>query len=244
MIFSDKRISMVKPILDWFTSMDMKTCLILTFSLAQLSVQASDISDVFDNTQLQRQIARVYGPDSLKRLNAWSALLRKTAGSTDVEKLNLVNQFFNQLIYITDVGLWGKTDFWASPIEFVGAKGGDCEDYSISKYYSLLDLGIPEKKLRIIYVKHLALDQFHMVVGYYPTPKAVPLILDNTEFDIVPANKRRDLVPVYSFNAGNLWLMGQRKQGKRVGSANKLKEWRKMSNRLQVDRLTKPIKVL
>ena len=42
-----------------------------------------------------------------------------------------------------------KKDYWATPIEFMGTGAGDCEDYAIAKYFSLINLGIPEDKLRI-----------------------------------------------------------------------------------------------
>jgi hypothetical protein len=53
-----------------------------------------------------------------------------------------------------------------------------------------------------------------MVLAYYPTPDAEPLILDNLTQDIRPASQRPDLEPVYSFNDDDLWLpSGQSKKG-------------------------------
>ena len=36
----------------------------------------------------------------------------------------------------------------------MGTGGGDCEDYAIAKYFSLIKLGIPDEKLRITYVSY------------------------------------------------------------------------------------------
>ncbi|WP_269459990.1 transglutaminase-like cysteine peptidase [Vibrio rumoiensis] len=91
-------------------------------------------------------------------------------------------------------------------MQFLNAGGGDCEDFSIAKYYTLRELGVDDEKLRLIYVKSLTLNQFHMVVAYYETPSSMPLILDNIDGEIKPASQRSDLVPVYSFNATNLWI--------------------------------------
>ncbi|MCV5869138.1 transglutaminase-like cysteine peptidase, partial [Escherichia coli] len=95
------------------------------------------------------------------------------------EQLAGVNDFFNQLYFVDDIKLWGKTDYWATPLEFLGSNAGDCEDFTIAKYFSLLELGIPDSKMRLIYVKAIELNQFHMVLAYYPTPSSEPLILDN-----------------------------------------------------------------
>jgi predicted transglutaminase-like cysteine proteinase len=68
-------------------------------------------------------------------------------------------------------------------------------------------LGIPDEKMRIMYVKALELNAHHMVLTYYPTPGAIPLVLDNLNSKILPASKRTDLAPIYSFNGSGLWLL-------------------------------------
>jgi len=71
-----------------------------------------------------------------------------------------------------------------------------------------------------------------MVLAYYSTPEAEPLILDNLINDIKPASIRNDLVPVYSFNGEGLWLSKIRGQeGKRIGGADKLKNWQDLLTR-------------
>ena len=50
---------------------------------------------------------------------------------------------------------------WSS----LGPGGGDCEDYSIAKYYTLVELGVEEKKLRLAYVKAVRYNAFHMEIG-------------------------------------------------------------------------------
>lgn len=67
--------------------------------------------------------------------------------------------------------------------------------------------------MRMVYVKALDYNQFHMVVAYYDTPSSVPVILDNLIGSIRPASQRRDLMPIYSFNGSHLWLMKARGQG-------------------------------
>ena len=68
--------------------------------------------------------------------------------------------------------------------------------------------------MRMVYVKALDYNQFHMVVAYYETPASVPLILDNIVGAIRPATQRADLVPIYSFNGSHLWLMKHVVKGK------------------------------
>ena len=119
--------------------------------------------------------------------------------------------------------MWGVKDYWATPLEFLSRGAGDCEDYSIAKYFTLKELGVSEKKMRITYVKALKLRQAHMVLTYFETPRSVPLVLDNLIPTIKPATQRKDLLPVYSFNGSGLWLAKSRGSGKKVGSSSRFR---------------------
>ena len=72
-----------------------------------------------------------------------------------------------------------------------------------------------------------------MVLTYFKTPKSIPVVLDNINKRILEATKRKDLVPVYSFNGDGLWLARQRGKGMSVkGGTSKLKKWNDLLNRL------------
>jgi len=132
----------------------MKWWLVPVCTLALLgNVQASRLSKHVVSPELKAKMQAVYGARAIQRAEAFSRLLTPRAGTTDQQKLELVNNYFNNLTYSEDPRLWGEEDYWANPLEFIGARGGDCEDYSISKYYTLMELGVDEKKLRLAYVK-------------------------------------------------------------------------------------------
>ena len=173
-----------------------------------------------------------YGEYAKRRLLAWQTLIRENAAASDMEKLEKTNEFFNQMEFIDDIIQWRKADYWATPVEFLSTGGGDCEDFSLAKYFTLKALGVAEDKLNMTYVKALQLNQAHMVVTYYPTPGAVPLILDNLVADIQSATKRKDLLPVYSFNGLGLWLAKSRGKGQKVGDSDRLKRWQNLLRRM------------
>ena len=91
-----------------------------------------------------------------------------------------------------------------------------------------------------MYVKALELNQFHMVVAYYPKPSAIPLILDNLNGNILPANQRNDLLPIYSFNGNKLWLVKQKGQEQIAGKASRLSLWNDLRNRSKNIKLNRP----
>jgi predicted transglutaminase-like cysteine proteinase len=169
------------------------------------------------------------------RIRPWSEMLQAERNLPEQEQLIAVNRFFNQqLDFQDDARIWRQTDYWATPVEALIKAAGDCEDYALAKYFSLRQLGIPSDKLRITYVKALKQNQAHMVLTYYSSPGAEPLVLDNLIGEIRPASQRKDLLPVYAFNAEGLYLPG--KPGNtRSGDSKKLSRWQDVLKKMQTE---------
>ncbi|MCL1068944.1 transglutaminase-like cysteine peptidase [Shewanella olleyana] len=185
-------------------------------------------------------LSNQYGDRAGKRAKAWFKIVNDAQKLDDIAKLEKVNGFFNLFKFVDDTVLWGESNYWASPMEFIGVNAGDCEDFSIAKYFTLLQVGIPEDKLRITMVKATSVNQYHMVLAYYETPGSVPLVLDNLDPVIKPATQRADLLPVYSFNGKQLWLNKEKGRGVLAGSSSRLEKWNDLKLRLGLDRLRQP----
>ena len=200
-------------------------CLILSLPL---------VADLNISTRVLDNIEAQYNKFARKRVEDWQKLVDENQDLPEAEKLELVNQFFNtNVLFIDDIDLWKKKDYWATPLEMLSIGGGDCEDYSIAKYFTLKELGVDEDKLRITYVKAKELNQAHMVLTYFKTKRSVPLVLDNLITEIKPASQRNDLTPVYSFNGTGLWLAKSRGEGQRVGGSSRLSLWQDLEKRMQ-----------
>lgn len=166
------------------------------------------------------------------RLKTLAKLVKEHASGTELEKVSYANDFFNKVPYYTDIVHWKMNDYWATPFEKLNTYGGDCEDSAIAKYFTLREMGVPDSKLHIMYVKAIALGEAHMVLTYFPKTNDIPLVLDNINPKILPANKRKDLLPIYSFNAESLWLAKSMGTGKKVGGSGRLKLWRNLQDRM------------
>lgn len=148
--------------------------------------------------------------------------------------LNHANIFVNDRVHYTgDRDAWGMDDYWTTPLEALGTGRGDCEDYAITKYISLLLMGIPVQKLRLVYVRVRLGSQTisHMVLSYFRTPTDEPLILDNLVDRIFPATERSNLYPVFSFNHEGLWVGGE--QGSSGDPTARLSRWRDVLQRMR-----------
>ncbi|MBP5971125.1 MULTISPECIES: cysteine protease LapG [Pseudomonas] len=191
----------------------------------------------WDFSAISRKAAAIYGPlgAGQQRIDAWQNLLATQKQVGEMEKLKVVNLFFNkQVRYVEDIDLWHEVDYWETPIEALWKGAGDCEDYAIAKYFSLRHLGVSSDKLRITYVKALRQNRAHMVLTYYATPDAMPLVLDSLIDPIQPASQRTDLLPVYSFNAEGLYLPGA-KGNKKVGDTKRLSRWQDVLKKMQAE---------
>jgi len=183
---------------------------LLGVALAAFAADPGTVSDA----EIDKIIASVASSDTernviRRRLTAWRELQDspKNKGLGEPDKLKLVNDFVHETPFFCDPVMWCAEDFWSRPVEFLANDGGDCEDFSIAKFFTLKALGVAEGKLRIVYAVYQrgSFTGAHMVLAYYPSPDAEPLILDNINQTVQPASNRPDLVPVFSFNSQGLW---------------------------------------
>jgi predicted transglutaminase-like cysteine proteinase len=181
-----------------------------------------------------------YGDEAYQDVLELQHLIDQLKTATETEKLKQINDFFNRKInYAEDIDLWGKSDYWATPLEAIGRQAGDCEDYSIAKYAFLKILNVPNDKLRLTYVRaELNFDgirtvRAHMVLSYYSTPQSIPLILDSLKPEILPASSRSDLVPIFSFNDKGIWVGSNNKP--KSDATSHLSKWLDVLTRMQAD---------
>ncbi len=162
----------------------------------------------WDGALMERTMVQRYGAWGQQAFTAWRALVDGGAQLDEREKLRRVNEHWNRAVrFGEDMEIWGQEDYWATPVETLGRGRGDCEDYVIGKYFTLRAMGMPEERLRLTYVRARVggATQAHMVLSYYATPEAVPLVLDSLVSSILPASSRPDLTPVFSFNAEGIF---------------------------------------
>jgi predicted transglutaminase-like cysteine proteinase len=216
----------------WLSTRHFLSVLLLSVSLLNggcSSKQPLEESEVEGTQQYELDI---HDAATQERIIQWCQLVRTASNYPDRIKIEKVNDLINQAEFIYDAPQWGKGDYWATPYELLIANKGDCEDFTIAKYFTLRELGVADSKLRLTYVKSISLNQAHMVLSYYPVPGSVPLVLDNLNPEILPATSRDDLIPVFGFNGTGLWTAKARGDGKLVGKADRLSVWNELRNRM------------
>ena len=213
----------------------LRGCLFICMLLCGLLCSADLNPNKLENTMQTR-----FGANGVSKLQQWQLLIEKQQTASALEKIKAVNDFFNKNTrFEDDIIHWKQSDYWATPVETLGSGAGDCEDYTIAKYFTLIRLGIPLEQLRLIYVKAQIggstskMFQAHMVLGYYAEPNSIPLILDSLISELATADKRDDLKPVFSFNSAGLWVGNQAQP--QIDPTARLSRWRDVLERMKLE---------
>ncbi len=133
---------------------------------------------------------------------AWNQVIAEAKFLDRAQQVNSVNSFFNRWPYKLDQDLYGVSEYWASPLEFL-QRSGDCEDYSIAKFFALRQLGIGNDQLRVVILFDRIRNIGHAVLAVYEGPEI--FILDSLSDVVLPHWKYKHYQPQYSMNETTRW---------------------------------------
>ncbi len=139
-----------------------------------------------------------------KRLQAIAA---KAAGMTAVDALQYVNARVNSAITYRDDSVgWGKSDYWANPLEIASKGFGDCEDYAIAKMWLLRSIGYDESQLQLVLLKNKRSGIQHAVLAVHVNGERY--VLDNMTQNIGKDSLFVAYSPIVSFVGDNNFIHG------------------------------------
>ena len=151
-------------------------------------------------SRFQNDISSAQGERVMQQLKSSLDQMRGLSMEAQVRR---VNDLMNSVQYISDKRNWGKSDYWATPVEFM-TRGGDCEDFAIAKYAALRALGVPHSKMRVAIVKDMQKNIPHAILIVYTNDG--PMILDNQIKSVRADSSVRHYKPIYSINRTSWWL--------------------------------------
>lgn len=167
------------------------------------------------------------------RLNKYKNLKMQVKDYELLRKLSHVNSFINKILPAHDISTQASLDYWATPKEFLLQGHGDCEDYVIAKYFTLLELGIPKEKLYFAVVDIKGEKASHMILLYLENKESTPLVLDNLSSVVIPLTKRTKLIPKFAFNEIDSYKFTYEKFTEKVKiNWGKEDKWEKLLNRV------------
>ena len=169
----------------------------------------------------------------LNRLNKYENLKVEIKDYELIRKLSHINSFINKIFPAHDISSKSSIDYWATPKEFLLQGHGDCEDYAIAKYFTLLELGIPKEKLYFGVVDLKGEKNSHMILLYLENKDSTPLVMDNLSSKVLPLTDRKNIIPKFAFNEIDSYKFTPERFVEKVkinwGKDNK---WEKLLNRV------------
>ncbi len=206
----------------------MKYLLTLIFCISTLSAYSFTLTKK-DKTFINKSPKKKFIEYRLKK---YANLKKKIKHYSIIRKLSHTNTFLNKIIPKLDSS-YGIGDYWKTPKEFLLSARGDCEDYAIAKYFTLLELGIPKERLYFAIVKVKGKKTAHMVLLYVKDKNSSPLVLDNLSSRVLPFSKRTTLIPKVAFNELDAYTFTPKKFIKKVRiNWGKVNKWQKLQDRV------------
>ncbi len=171
------------------------------------------------------------------RIRNYQQLKKKITTYNEIRKLSHINSFFNNILPQLDKQKYGISDYWSTRKEFLIQGRGDCEDYTIAKYFSLVENGFSKDNLFLAVVKVQGKDTEHMVLFYFKSRDEIPYVLDNLSFKVIPLNRRPKLNVKFIFNEKESFLMKNNKIDKKVNvNWGKDDKWNNLLKRVYVNK--------
>lgn len=137
---------------------------------------------------------------ALKRILMYNELKEKIKDYSTIRKLSHINAFYNKIMPVLDQTQYKIGDHWATRKEFLIQGKGDCEDYVIAKYFTLIELGFETKDFSLLQVEYK--KQLHLVLTYKNNKEK--MVLDNINKKILNINERKDLKALYEIQSLDL----------------------------------------
>jgi predicted transglutaminase-like cysteine proteinase len=169
--------------------------------LPELRIWASDRLAQWASLAARVEAERAAPPS--RETRAWLRALARLEGQPLDRQVEAVNAIVNAGRWVSDEDNYGSSDLWATPGQFL-ARGGDCEDYAVAKFFSLARLGVAPERMRILVVHDAGRDLVHAVLAL-ATERGM-LVLDNLNPEVLPFERVPHYRPLYSVNLDNLWL--------------------------------------
>jgi predicted transglutaminase-like cysteine proteinase len=146
----------------------------------------------------------------------WAALVDDLKSRPLADRVARANSYFNAVPYVLAVKNWGDAGYWETPYEFL-ARGGQCQDYAIAKYFALKASGVPESDMRFVVVRDIqrSLDHAILIVAV----NGQDYVLDNQDTRLETLADVHRYRAYYALNNTGWWAYSVRVASTQVATS-------------------------
>lgn len=160
----------------------------------------------FSEQQTDPQFACDAGTQKNCALAWWNNFVAKLRALPLQERVTVANDVLNRVPYVPADRNWGDPGYWETPFEFL-THAGQCQDYANAKYLALAQSGVPDSLMRFVVVRDRQQALDHAVLVVYVAGE--PLVLDNQNTAVLPADQIDRYAPYYALNTEEAWTYPQ-----------------------------------
>ncbi len=161
---------------------------------------------------------------ALSSAQSWDGFIARLGKESPSSQLQLTNHFFNQNLRYTEE----RVDRWLLLDDFLAAGKGDCEDFAIGKYQTLLFKGFRAEEFSFIYAVQRGSGQAHIALQHNPSQS----LLDSITDELTPLEERNDLQPILAFTTNEFQLLNNKKK-LTLPERNLLSQWQRIIYRAE-----------
>jgi len=132
----------------------------------------------------------------------WTAFVDDLKSRPLADRVEHANEYLNAIQYVPATENWGSPAYWETPFEFL-ARGGQCQDYAISKYLALEASGVPDSDLRVAVVHDRQSNADHAIL--IVTVDGHDFVLDNQTTTVDPLESVTRYRAYYAINDSGWW---------------------------------------
>ena len=132
----------------------------------------------------------------------WAAFIDDLKSRPLADRVEHANEYLNAVRYVPATENWGSPGYWETPFEFL-ARGGQCQDYAISKYLALQASGVPDSAMRVTVVHDRQTGQDHAILIVAVDGR--DLVLDNMTTTVDPVENVTRYRAYYAINNSGWW---------------------------------------
>jgi predicted transglutaminase-like cysteine proteinase len=127
-----------------------------------------------------------------------------------MQRVAAINTAVNRLIdYRSDKDIYGKLDYWATPVEILTKGKGDCEDFAILKMAALRAAGVPAESMALVVLRDASRNFFHAVLAV--STNNGTYVLDNLHDAVLTDRQLPQYQALYSLSAQGAWVHGYKR---------------------------------
>jgi len=147
---------------------------------------------------------RSFRRPELRPWTSWAAALQAQPIEARLQAIN--DRVLGRVAYVSDQIIWGRPNYWETPLEVVRQEATDCEGFAILDMFLAAAAGIDRQDMAILVGRVPSRNMYHAVLLVRAGGESY--VLDSRWRSIHAIGDALDFVPIYAVGTDSAWSFG------------------------------------